>query len=145
MFCDHCGVAVPAAAASCGNCGHQLLPDNPTPTAAVRGTGLPYGWGRFYAGLQIVLGFFLLVFMLVFWKQFYPSVRHMMMIGIAVALPLGFGLWKRARWALYLLTGVFVVEAGRLLSLHGNIRPILALVLHGIMLYYCWRRERDFV
>lgn len=116
-----------------------------TMASTAKKSGLPYGWGRFYAGVQIVGGLFLLLWMLLFWNQLYPNVRRMMMIGVVVALPLGFGLWKRARWALYLLAVVFVVEAGRLLSLHENIRPIPALVLHGIMLYYCWRRERDFV
>ena len=147
MFCNNCGVALSATAVSCVKCGHPVFCDSPTPSATIATSSLPYGWGRFYAGVQIAGGLFLLAFMLIFWNHLYPSTRRLMLTGVAVALPLGYGLWKRAKWGLYLLTIVFIVELGTLASRfsHGAVRPVPALVLHGIMLYYCWNRERDFV
>jgi hypothetical protein len=55
-------------------------------------------------------------------------------------------LWKRTRWALYLLTLVFVIEIGVWVAgfHHGHFRPVLAFYLHALMMYYCWKRQPDF-
>jgi hypothetical protein len=84
---------------------------------------------------------------MIFWRQLHPRTRHFMLTGIVVALPLGYGLWKQTRWALYLLTVVFVGEIGIWIVgfPHGTFRPVLALYLHALMVYYCWRRQPDFV
>ena len=115
-------------------------------SSTVQKSGLPYGWGRFYAAVQIVAGSFLLLWLLLLWNQLYPSVRRMMIIGVAVGLPLGYGLWKRTRWALYLLTMVFVAEVGFWMMgfRHSHFRPVLAFYLHALMMYYCWKRQPDF-
>ena len=147
MFCDRCGAAVPADAVSCAKCGHALLPGGPAVPRSIGRSGLPYRWGRFFAGLQIAGGLLLLALLNFFWHQLDPRTRHLMLTGIVVALPLGYGLWKKTRWALYLLTVVFVVEIGIWIEgfRHGAFRPVLALYLHALMVYYCWRRQPDFV
>ena len=146
MFCNRCGSAVPAEALSCQNCGYQMLAEGMTASSAIQRSGLPYGWGRFYAAVQIVGGLFLLVWSLLFWNQLSPNVRRMMIIGVAIGLPLSCGLWKRSRWALYLLTLVFVIEIGIWMAgfRHGHFRPVLAFYLHALMTYYCWKRLPDF-
>ena len=147
MFCNNCGVALSATALSCVQCGRLVAPETPSQAALVSASGLSYGLGRFYAGVQIAFGLFACAFMLVFWSRLYPSTRHLMLTGIVISLPLGYGLWKRARWGLYLLTIVFVGELGIFIAgfSRGVFRPVLAFMLHGLMLYYCWRRERDFL
>ena len=146
MFCNHCGVALPDNAVSCESCGHQMLSGITLGSSSIQKRGRPYRLGRLYAGVQIVVSLFLLVWLLLFWNQLYPDVRRMMIIGVVVGLPLGYGLWKRIRWALYLLTVVFFVEIGIWIVgfRHGRFRPVLALYLHALMMYYCWRRQPDF-
>jgi len=147
MFCNNCGVAIATTASSCANCGRPVLPlTTPTQGTTIGTNGLPYGLGRFYAGLQIAIGLFVLALLLLFWNHLYPPVRRLMMAGVVVGLPLGYGLWNRARWGLYLLTIVSIVEFGGVISRlnHGGVKPFPALILHGIMVYYCWKRERDF-
>jgi DNA-directed RNA polymerase subunit RPC12/RpoP len=146
VFCNHCGVAVLANAVSCENCGYRMLSDNPMASGVTQKRRSPYGWGRFYAGVQIVGGLFLLVWLLLFWNQLLPNIRRMMIIGVLVALPLGYGLWNRTKWALYLLALVLVVEIGIWMTgiRHGHFRPVLALYLHAFMMYYYWRRQPDF-
>ena len=138
---------MPVDAISCAKCGHTLYPDLPMVPHAVRRSGLPYGWGRFFAGLQIAGGLFSLTFLIVFWHRLYPRTRDLMLTGIIVALSLGYGLWKQTRWGLYLLTVVFAVEIGVWMAgfRHGAFRPVLALYLHAFMIYYCWRRQPDFL
>ena len=147
MFCNNCGTAVATTASSCVKCGHPVLPlTGPPQSTSIPSRALPYGRGRFYAGLQIAVGLFLLALLLLGWSHLYPGVRRLMLTGVAVALPLGYGLWKRARWGLYLLTMVSILEVGTFISRsnHGRATPLPALILHGMMLYYCWKRERDF-
>jgi len=146
VFCNRCGAAVPAEGLSCHNCGHQMFAESTMASSAIQKSGLPYGWGRFYAGVQIVVGFFLLVWLLLFWNHLHPNIRRMMIIGVAVGLPLGYGLWKRTRWALYLLTLVFVIEIGIWIAgfRHGHFRPVLAFYLHALMMYYCSKRQPAF-
>jgi hypothetical protein len=122
-----------------------MLSDITMASSTIQESGRPYRWGRFYAGVQIVLGLFLTVWLLLFWNQLDPNIRRMMIIGVVVGLPLGYGLWKRTRWSLYLLTLVFVVEIGTWMGgfRHGHFRPVLALYLHALMMYYCWRRQPD--
>lgn len=147
MFCNGCGAAVSTDAVTCAKCGHTLFPAVPMLSHGVRRSGLPYGWGRFFAGLQMVGGVFLFAFLILFWHRLYPRTRDLMLTGIIVALPLGYGLWKQARWALYLLTVVFMVEIGIWVAgfRNGAFRPALAFYLHALMVYYCWRRQPDFV
>lgn len=147
MFCNQCGVAVPADAVSCPKCCHSMHPEFPAATHLRSGSGLPYRWGRFFAGLQLVVGFFLVIFLLVLWHRLFPRTRHIMLTGIVVALPLGYGLWNQKRWSLYFLTLVLVVEICIWIVgfRHGYFRPVLALYLHAFMVYYCWRRQLDFV
>lgn len=51
----------------------------------------------------------------------------------------------RARWGLYLLTIVFVLEVAGALAMRGSLRPVLSMVLHAAMLIYYWDRKELFV
>ena len=147
MFCNKCGGTMAATASSCATCGHSVFPvTTPTQDTSIRTSSLPFEFGRFYAGLLIAGGLSILVFLLLFWNHLYPPLRRMMMITVVVGLPLGYGLWNRARWGLYLLTIVFILEFGSVISRlnHGIVKPVPLLILHAIVLYYCWKRERDF-
>jgi hypothetical protein len=145
MFCNSCGVSVAADAPSCPNCGHGMFPQVSTPTAAGQ-SQLPYGW-RFFAGLQLAVGSFLAIWLILFHRQLYPSIRHLMVIGVGIALPLGYGLWQRAKWSLYMLTVVFSLEAGIWVAgfRHGAFKPTLTFYIHAVMVYYYWKYRACFV
>ena len=139
MFCNNRGLAIATTASSCAKCGHPVLPLTGPPQGSSNPTSdLPYGWGRFYAGLQIAGGLFLLAFLLLFWSHLYPHVRRFMLIAVAVVLPLGYGLWNRARWNLYLLTIVAVLEVCTVIAQinHGGAQPVPADTArnHGVLL-----------
>lgn len=78
-----------------------------------------------------------------------PRLRRILLATAVLYLGLGFGLWKRQLWGLYLLTGVFVAELCTLLAAisRGAKRQQLlpVLYLHALMLCYFWRRKREFV
>lgn len=145
MFCNSCGVPVAAAAASCPNCGDRISPAIPIAGHAIR-SQIPYGW-KFFAALQIGAGLLLLTWLVLFQHQLDSSIRYLMLIGGGIALPLGYGLWNQARWALYMLTTVFFLEACIWVAgfRHSTFRPTLDFYLHGVMVYYYWQYRANFV
>jgi len=130
---------------SCDMTAAKTAPGTPSGTTplAAEPRERPYRFGRFYAGLQIAIGVLTLL------PLAFGRVHWALDIGGIVSIALGLGLWKKQKWAFYVLNFItpLVVLAGvKALgsNLVAGLPTAIGATLTVIAVVYCHKRRAEF-